>query len=181
MSGGSHGYIGRCYDMDDVRGKAGWLPDVADRLDELGHADTARATRELYERLTAEPEHFAELVKVWGAVDYLDSSDYGPESVTEAVAAWRHAAGIGSARPLAKGDTVHGFCGGIFGRDSYDCKTVEARGRDWAVFRTADGDVELAYADDLDALTQYRDNPPRDSMAGIPSPPCCDQMPNPAR
>jgi hypothetical protein len=62
-------------------------------------------------------------------------------------------------RPLTTGDRVHGFCEGIFGRDSYDCKTVEARGVDWAVFRTDHGYITLAVSDDLDRLAYLRDNP----------------------
>ncbi len=33
------------------------------------------------------------------------------------------------------GDTLYGFCGGYFGRDSYDDKIVVAVGRDWVVAR----------------------------------------------
>lgn len=36
---------------------------------------------------------------------------------------------------LAVGDVLHGFCGGIFGRDSHACKRVEAFGADWVVAR----------------------------------------------
>lgn len=32
-----------------------------------------------------------------------------------------------------------GFCGGVFGRDSYDVKRVEAIGKDWIVARPIDG------------------------------------------
>jgi len=47
--------------------------------------------------------------------------------------------------PLAVGDVVGsdydghaGFCGGMFGRDSYGPKTVLAIGRDWVVAREQD-------------------------------------------
>lgn len=33
------------------------------------------------------------------------------------------------------GDTLYGFCGGAFGRDSYGDKIVIAVGRDWLVAR----------------------------------------------
>lgn len=39
-------------------------------------------------------------------------------------------------RPLAVGDRIHGYCGGYFGRDHYDCGTVEAVGPDWIVARS---------------------------------------------
>lgn len=37
------------------------------------------------------------------------------------------------------GDVLHGYCGGWFGRDSYDCSRVEAVGPDWLVARIRDG------------------------------------------
>lgn len=36
------------------------------------------------------------------------------------------------------GDIIHGFAGGSFGRDSYDCKKVEYIGRDYIVLRVID-------------------------------------------
>lgn len=44
---------------------------------------------------------------------------------------------------LKVGDTVHGFAGGMFGRDSYDCRTVEEIGPDWALLRDEHGTLEL--------------------------------------
>ena len=41
-----------------------------------------------------------------------------------------------SERALLIGDVLHGFCGGAFGRDSYDCRRVEAIGADWIVTRS---------------------------------------------
>lgn len=43
----------------------------------------------------------------------------------------------------AVGDVFHGFCGGAFGRDSYNCRLVEATGHDWIVTRNSRGEVEL--------------------------------------
>jgi hypothetical protein len=41
-------------------------------------------------------------------------------------------------------DVLDGFCGGWFGRDSYDDKRVEAIGVDWVVTRTDAGGLEFA-------------------------------------
>lgn len=41
------------------------------------------------------------------------------------------------------GDQIHGFAGGAFGRDSYDCRIVEAVGTDWAVTRNTNGEPEM--------------------------------------
>lgn len=41
------------------------------------------------------------------------------------------------------GDVVHGFAGGFFGRDSYDCRELEEKGPDWLLFRNKNGQVEL--------------------------------------
>ncbi len=40
---------------------------------------------------------------------------------------------------LAVGTLLYGYCGGLFGRDSYDTKRVEAIGVDWVVVRTVEG------------------------------------------
>jgi hypothetical protein len=39
---------------------------------------------------------------------------------------------------LLVGDVLHGFSGGYFGRDSYNCKRIEAVGTDWVVAREED-------------------------------------------
>lgn len=41
------------------------------------------------------------------------------------------------------GSKIHGFANGYFGRDSYDCRTIEAEGPDWLVTRNTRGQVEL--------------------------------------
>ena len=46
--------------------------------------------------------------------------------------------------PLAVGDVIHGFANGAFGRDSYDCRTIEAVGPDWIVTRNTRGETEHA-------------------------------------
>ncbi|QIQ63060.1 hypothetical protein SEA_MOAB_206 [Streptomyces phage Moab] len=52
------------------------------------------------------------------------------------------------------GDIVHGFAQGYFGRDSYDCKVVEAVskevGNSWVVFRYLD------YGDKTSSVTLYQ-------------------------
>lgn len=59
--------------------------------------------------------------------------------------------------PLALGDVLHGFCGGHFGRDHYDCARVEAIAPDWLVARDQDGDLSFAAgASNLRALRSYR-------------------------
>lgn len=41
------------------------------------------------------------------------------------------------------GEEIHGFAGGYFGRDSYDCRIVEAVGKDWIVTRNTNGEAEF--------------------------------------
>ena len=48
---------------------------------------------------------------------------------------------------LNVGDTLYGFCGGYFGRDSYSDKRVEAIGKDWVVARDDNGRVQFASGD----------------------------------
>lgn len=61
--------------------------------------------------------------------------------------------------PLRVGDILYGFCGGSFGRDSYEDKRVEAIGADWVVVRE-DGypPSPLMYAGNPEDLTEYRNN-----------------------
>jgi len=37
--------------------------------------------------------------------------------------------------PLRVGELIHGFVGGQFGRDHFDCSRIEAIGADWVVAR----------------------------------------------
>lgn len=48
---------------------------------------------------------------------------------------------------LRVGQMLYGYCGGFFGRDSYDTKRIEAVGTDWVVAREVDsGQVVFAQA-----------------------------------
>ncbi len=40
------------------------------------------------------------------------------------------------------GATIHGYAGGYFGRDSYQCRRVQAVGIDWIVTRTIEPPLE---------------------------------------
>jgi hypothetical protein len=57
--------------------------------------------------------------------------------------------------PIRVGDTLYGFCGGSFDRESYDNKRVEAIGADWLVARDEDGYVWL-YRGAPEDLAEYR-------------------------
>lgn len=53
------------------------------------------------------------------------------------------------------GEVLHGFQGGAFGRDSYECRRIEAVGADWIVTRTltfSQNSVELVTGDSLQWL-----------------------------
>lgn len=54
------------------------------------------------------------------------------------------------------GDTLFGFCGGYFGRDSYEDKRVEAVGKDWIVCRDDRGEVHFARGIDPDLFAADR-------------------------
>lgn len=61
--------------------------------------------------------------------------------------------------PIRVGDIVHGYIGGWFGRDHYDCSRVEAIGADWAVIRhLGDGEVCTGTGAGIGAvLVEFRD------------------------
>jgi hypothetical protein len=56
------------------------------------------------------------------------------------------------------GDAIHGFAGGYFGRDSYECRLVEAVGKDWIVTRNTVGQVELARGSNIVYIYGRRDD-----------------------
>jgi hypothetical protein len=57
--------------------------------------------------------------------------------------------------PLEVGQTLDGYCGGAFSRESYGRKTIEVIGLDWIVVRDDTGQVEFT-AGDPDRLREYR-------------------------
>jgi hypothetical protein len=59
--------------------------------------------------------------------------------------------------PLEVGQTLDGYCGGAFSRESYGLKVIEAVGLDWIVVRDDTGQVEFS-AGDPDRLREYRSN-----------------------
>lgn len=78
-------------------------------------------------------------------------------------------------RPLAVGDVLHGFCGGIFGRDHYDCSVVEAVGPDWVVVRNpgAETGTGLGLATGRKSLADLRQYRKRVAPAFADELPCC--------
>lgn len=64
----------------------------------------------------------------------------------------------GIVKPLGVGDVIHGFAGGLFGRDHYDCVKIEAVGPDWVVARDGHGGLCFASGErDLLSLAEVRD------------------------
>lgn len=67
-------------------------------------------------------------------------------------------------QPLARGDVLHGFASGVFGRDHYNCCRIEAVGPDWIVARDEDGDLSFACGTkSLQYLQLARDEPCSDA------------------
>lgn len=50
---------------------------------------------------------------------------------------------------LQIGQMLYGYCGGYFGRDSYDNKRIEAIGIDWVVAREGNGMPNFASGEDI--------------------------------
>lgn len=79
-------------------------------------------------------------------------------------------------RPLAVGDVLHGFCGGYFGRDHYDCCVIEAVGSDWIVTRDLDrdrGGTGLDFASGREGLVQLRQYRAPTTKPADGVTPCC--------
>lgn len=60
-----------------------------------------------------------------------------------------------TAEQLRVGQMLYGFCGGSFGRDSYDDKRVEAIAADWVVCRCPDGFIAVYSGGPPEALLKY--------------------------
>jgi hypothetical protein len=57
---------------------------------------------------------------------------------------------------LTPGVTLYGFCGGVFGRDSYEDKIVVAAGHGWLVAKSCNSAYfYFAQGDDLKTLENY--------------------------
>jgi hypothetical protein len=57
---------------------------------------------------------------------------------------------------LLPGATLYGFCGGVFGRDSYEDKIVVAAGCGWLVAKSCNSeDFYFAQGDSLKTLESY--------------------------
>jgi hypothetical protein len=54
---------------------------------------------------------------------------------------------------LRVGQLLKGFCGGCFGRDSYEDKRVEAIGTDWVIVRNSSGEPEFYHGNPEDLET----------------------------
>lgn len=70
---------------------------------------------------------------------------------------------------LRVGMLVHGFANGVFGRDSYQCRRIEALGVDWVVTRSLEHsehslstEVEMVTGDSLHWLKDAIAKPPGD-------------------
>lgn len=59
-----------------------------------------------------------------------------------------------SVKEIRVGTRLYGYCGGCFGRDSYDDKRVEAIGADWLIAR-GDGGSVWCFTGNLDDLLEY--------------------------
>lgn len=55
------------------------------------------------------------------------------------------------------GSVIHGYANGHFGRDSYDCRVIEAEGRDWFVTRNTVGRAEFITRADAAAIIDPSD------------------------
>lgn len=56
------------------------------------------------------------------------------------------------------GDEIHGFARGAFGRDSYDCRIVEAIGMDWVVTRNTANEAEMVRDSRIDLAYMARED-----------------------
>lgn len=137
------------------------LTQIYDRAERTETAEHERALDNIVLRSIAKERDAAEEVVegVRGALAFAErvvaTSGPGPAGAVQAVADRLRAALDDTALPLAVGDVLHGFCGGAFGRDHYECSRVEALGSDWVVVRGDDTGIGFA-SGQPQRLTEYR-------------------------
>ena len=88
MSGGSYNYL--CDRTDDLSGRLYDLRRMRTRLTQLGYGDVSAQTDRVIELLKEAADVASELASIWHAVEWLDSFDYEPEQVAEAVERYRN-------------------------------------------------------------------------------------------
>ncbi len=98
MSGGSYNYLCHAFDLDDLLKQQSALREMADRLAALGYAqDAAAETEDLLAMLRQwqirADVRLKRLSGVWKAVEWTDSCDWPPSSISEALKAYRGDAG----------------------------------------------------------------------------------------
>jgi hypothetical protein len=85
MSGSSYNYL--CFKtVSELEGDIEMVHAMANRLKQLGHDDAAAATMKIIDSINAINQDVFKLSEVWKAVEWLDSGDWGIESVNTAVA-----------------------------------------------------------------------------------------------
>lgn len=87
MSGGSYNYL--CYNTYDVSSRRGDVESMAVRLEELGHYEAARSTRNVLIMLQGVDRTADALSDVWREVEWKDSGDGSDEAVDKAVAKFK--------------------------------------------------------------------------------------------
>ncbi|URN94572.1 MAG: hypothetical protein NAG76_22610 [Candidatus Pristimantibacillus lignocellulolyticus] len=94
MSGGSYNYL--CITRDEQLfeyGAINTLEQMSNRLIELGHEDAAKETYELkliIQQAKLRANTISERMnKVWKAVEWYDSADWGKDSVDKAISNYR--------------------------------------------------------------------------------------------
>ncbi|MGW4493761.1 hypothetical protein [Streptomyces sp. NPDC004376] len=93
MSGGSYNYLAE-HQPGDLEARRGHIEAMRDRLTELetqgvpGAARAARLTRYVLIHLDLAEQRAQELADAWHAVEWRDSSDWGDDTMREALADW---------------------------------------------------------------------------------------------
>ncbi|MFI2081434.1 hypothetical protein ACH43Y_13940 [Streptomyces rubiginosohelvolus] len=93
MSGGSYNYLAE-HQPGDLEARRGHIEAMRDRLAGLeadrvpGAARAARLTRYVLIHLDLAEAKAQELAKVWHAIEWWDSCDYGEDDVRKALADW---------------------------------------------------------------------------------------------
>lgn len=84
MSGGSHNYLYLAYQVSGLYGRQDDIEFMSTRLKELGFNELAEVSLVILKDMQVVYDHAEKLERVWKAVEWYDSGDWGLDDVEQA-------------------------------------------------------------------------------------------------
>lgn len=91
VSGGSFNYLDIAVDCNGLDGRQADIEEMARALETEGFPEAAQATREVLVMMERTANHARSLAKVWHAVEWHYSADWGKDDMREEIQKWTDA------------------------------------------------------------------------------------------